>query len=460
VVAALRNGQAAEALSRIEPYLARTPRDPTLLALKGMALARLDRVDEALRAYDAALESRPDFLAALQGSLELEYRTRRPGARARVDRVLAVDPGNTVAHAMAGALDYEQQDYASALEHFLRAGDAVRQNQIALWQFAHCLFMAGRPTEAAGAFEQLLTRVEGDPARADPVRYNLALAYVAAGAHAKAIPLLEPLSRRVPADADVLALLAEAYQSSERLADAIDVLRRATMLFPKTEIFYVRLGALCLERESFSLAREIAEIGLRHVPESAKLHALHGIILSQLGEYDRAQSDFRRAADLEPEQPAAMAGISLSLQQGGQTEESIELLRDQAGKHPHDALAQFLLGEALMRGGSPVDLPEAQQALERAVASNPRLPSGRTELGKLYLKVGNIEGAIEQLQQAASLDATDKRALYQLLIALRRAGRDEEARQVAVRVRSLLDEEKSAEAARNRFRLMKAEPGR
>jgi tetratricopeptide (TPR) repeat protein len=460
VVAALRNGQGAEALSRIELYLARTPQNPTLLALKGMALARLDRLDEALRAFDAALESRPDFLAALQASSELEYRTHRPGARARLDRLLAVDPGNTVAHAMAGALHYEQQDYASALEHFMRAGAAVRENEIALWQFAHCLFVAGRPAEAASLFEQLLARVEAEAARADPVRYNLALAYLAAGEHAKAVPLLEPLSRREPPDADVLALLADAYQSGDRLADAVAVLRRATTLFPKTEVFYARLGALCLERESFALAREIAEIGLRHVPESAKLLALHGIILSQLGEYDQAQADFKRAADLEPEQPAAVAGISLSLQQGGQTAESIELLRRQTRKHPYDALAHLLLGQALMRGGLSADLPEAQQALERAVASDPRLPSARTELGKLYLKMGHVEQAIEQLMQAASLNATDKQAMYQLLVALRRAGRDEEARQLAVRVRTLLDDEKSAEVARNRVRLMKAGPGR
>ena len=459
-VAALRAGRPEEALSRIEPKLAQTPNSPALLTLKGIALTRLDKAEEALHAFDAALALRPDFLAALQAAAELEYRTKRPGAQVRIERLLDVDSGNGVAHAMAGALRYERGEYAAACEHFTRSGDALRANPVAVWQFAHCLMIGNEPAKAAAVFRQLLALVDGDGATGDPIRYNLALALIASGAHTEAIPLLEPLAERVPADADVFALLADAYEGADRVADAVTTLRRATNTFPDIERFYVRLGALCLERESYALAREIAEIGLRHVPGSAKLHVLRGIIQSQLGEYETAQGDFKRATDLDPQQSAAVAGLSLTLQQTGQEAQSIELLRRQAAHSPADALAHLLLGQALVRSGLASDLPDAKQALERAVALNPKLPSAGAELGKLYLKMDRVEEAIEQLRRAASLDATDKQALYQLLVALRRAGHHEEARQLAVRVRALLDDEKTAEVARNRIRLMKAEPSR
>ena len=64
----------------------------------------------------------------------------------------------------------------------------------------------------------------------------------------------------------------------------------------------------------------------------------------------------------------------------------------------------------------------------------------------------------ETFPTKAELDPSDKTPTYQLLIALRRAGRQEEVRKLVVRVRELLDEEKASEIARNRFRLVKAEP--
>jgi DNA-binding SARP family transcriptional activator len=88
----------------------------------------------------------------------------------------------------------------------------------------------------------------------------------------------------------------------------------------------------------------------------------------------------------------------------------------------------------------------------------PRLASARTELGKLYLKTGQPDQAIDQLEKAIELDPADRTATYQLLVALRRAGRQADVQKLAVRVRELLDEERASEVARNRFRLMKAEP--
>jgi tetratricopeptide (TPR) repeat protein len=460
VIAALRRGEPAEAERLLAPYLNRAPQDATLLTLKGMALAKLDRTIEALQAYEAALRSRPDSLAALQGAAEIEYRLKQPGVRARLIRLLEVDPGNAVAHAMAGALDYERQDCRSALGHFERAGPVVHENDVALWQLGHCLYVAERPTDAAVAFQELLTRVGRDASKADVVRYNLGLALFTSGDHAKAIEILEPLGERTTPDADVLGLLSDVYQQANRVEDAVTLLRRATVVFPAQDLFYVRLGALCLEHESFALAREIADIGLRHVPRSAKLHALRGIVLSQLGDYELALDDFKRAAELDPEQPAAIAGVSVTLQQGGQTEASIDLLRRQAHKRPDDALANLLLGQALLQGGTAAHLEEAATVLERAVAADPRLEPARAELGKLYLKTNRLDSAVEQLSAALSLDPSDKQATYQLLIALRRAGREERARELAMRVRTLLEDEKAAEVARNRLRLMKAEPDR
>jgi tetratricopeptide (TPR) repeat protein len=455
----LRSGDPAGALKLIDEALAQAPRDARLWTLRGLALSEMERADESLAAYNKALSLDPDYLPALQGAAEIEYRTRRPEAQRTLHRILTIDPANVVAHAMLGALAYERQDCTTALAHFRRGDAVVQGNPTALWQAAHCLFVDGHPAEAAERFEKLLDSVGSDPRLVDLVRFNLALSLHTAGHHERAIATIEPLTSREMPQREVLALLADAYAANRQVEPAVGTLRRATALFPHEEQFYVALGALCLEHDAFELGREIIDIGLRNVPTSARLYALRGVIHAQLGALEQAQADFERVAQMEPHEPAAVAGLSLTLQRAGQMEESIALLREQVRVRPNDPIANLLLAQALQRGPSDDTLlAEAQGALLRAVAAAPRLASARTELGKLYLKTDEPDKAIDQLEKAIELDPSDRTATYQLLVALRRAGRQAEVQKLVVRVRELLDEERASEIARNRFRLMKAEP--
>lgn len=455
----LRAGDPAGALKLIDEALVQGPPDARLLTLRGLALTRLDREEDGLAAYRQALAIAPEYLPALQGAAQVEYRTRSPEAQQTLERILRVDAGNAVAHAMLGALAYEAQDCPTALGHFREADAAIRGNPQALWQTAHCLFVDGSATDAAGMFERLLRTGGLNARQADLVAFNLALSLHTAGRHARAIATLEPLAGREIPDRDVLALLGDAYAASLQVEEAVATLRRATTIYPRDEQFYVALGALCLETDSFALGREIVEVGLQNVPGSARLYALRGVIHAQLGSFDDAQADFERVARMEPQQPAAVAGLSLTLQQIGETEQSLAILREQSRRRPDDPLINLLFAQTLLRG-APDDtvLAEVGEVLLRAVAAAPRHAPVRTELGKLYLRTGEVAKAVDELQKAVALDPADRIATYNLLVALRRAGRQAEAQALVVRVRALLDEEKAAEIARNRFRLVKAEP--
>lgn len=455
----LRAGDAAGALTRIDEALTRAPGDARLWTLRGLALGALKRSDESLAAYRKALTIDPTYLPALQGAAQIEYRSREAGARQTLERIVAIDGDNAVAHAMLGALAYERQDCTAALQHFTRAGAVVEQDPQALWQAGHCLFAAGRPAEAAATFERLLEAGAIEPAQADLARFNLALSLHSAGRHARAATLLEPLARRDRPDPEVLSLLADAYAAEQRIEPAVETLRRATTIYPHNEQFYVSLGALCLEHDSFDLGLEIVEVGLQNVPRSARLHALRGVLHAQRGSFEQAQDDFERVSEIEPHQPAAVAGLSMTLQQTGKVEQSIGLLREQVRARPDDPIANLTLAQALLAAGrDAAATAEAREALGRAIAAAPRLAAARTELGKLLLKAGETAEAIEQLERAIELDPSDRTATYQLLVALRQTGRQADAQKLVGRVRELLDEEKAAELTRNRFRLMKGEP--
>ncbi len=235
VTALLTRGEHARALEAIDAMLAsgsgQAPGDARLWTLKGLALSGLERSTEALAAYHKALDIEPRSLAALQGAAEIEYRTRRPEARRTIERIVAVDPANRVAHAMLGALAFERRDCEAAIAAFERSGAALDQNAAALDQFAHCLYVLGRHLDAAATFDRLQGLV---PADSGP-RIKAALALHAAGRFSDALARVERLAAAPGADAAVIDLTADLYDNLDRVSDAVALLRGAMARTPAEE---------------------------------------------------------------------------------------------------------------------------------------------------------------------------------------------------------------------------------
>lgn len=454
IVDALRSGQNDVALRLVERELGRASQDPRLWTLKGVALTGLSRGEEALAAFHRALEIDPRYVPALQAAAQIEYDARRPGAERTLERLVAVDPANEVAHGMLGALAFDRRDCRAAVAHFEQSGNAIDGNAAALDQFGHCLYMIGRAADAVRVFERLKAATKDDPAAV----MKLAVALHASGRSREALALLGPMADRPEADGALLNLVADVHASLNEVTEAIAALRRAIAAAPRDEAHYLSLASLCLEHEAFDLALEIANVGLQNVPDSARLYTMRGVVHAQLGKAEDAEADFQRAAQLEPERPVGRVGQSLALQQAGRVEESIVLLREESRRHPKDAATLFLLGKALgarATNESP-EAREAEHALLRAVAIAPDFAEAHAELGKLRLRLGKPSPAIDHLHRALDLDPSNRQATYQLLRALRQAGRVDETAQVAARLREIMKQDRIDEVERNRLRLIKA----
>lgn len=459
LTALLKRGEHARALEAIDAAMAQAPGDARLWTWRGLALTGLKRQAEALAAYHKALSIEPQSIAALQGAAEIEYRTRRPEARRTIERIVGLDPTNRVAHAMLGALAFERRDCGAAVAAFELSGAALDHNAAALDQFAHCLYVSGRHLDAAAMFDRLQALAPREPGP----RIKAALALHAAGRFSDALSRVEALLAVPGADATVIDLAADLYDSLDRVSEAVALLRGAMARTPAEESHYVTLGSICLKRESFDLALEIIDVGLRHLPRSAALHGMRGVVHAQLGDVARATDDFEAASRLRPDRPLGGVGRSLALQQTGQLEESIVVLRQEAARHPLDAPTLFLLAQALIRGGLAQGSPaarEAETALRRAVELAPDFGEAHAELGKLSLKIGEPARAVTHLRRAIALTPADRTATYSLLLALREAGLADETPAVAERLRELMAQERDDEVRRNRFRLLKAEDSR
>lgn len=455
VAEAIRAGRAEDAVRMADRLSEVAPTDPRPLTLKGVALAQLEQAEDALDAYESALVLAPDYLPALQGAAELDMRLGRAHAGDHLRRIVRLQPDNPTAHAMLGVVAYGARDCERALEHFARAEVVVLGDAAALRQRAECRFALGRFDQAAEDFGRLVAGQRPDPA----MRYNLGLALYEAGRPEKAIAeLLLAVEAVDPPDIDTLSLLADAQHAALDPPGALATLQAAIRSHPRSERLYLQLAELCIEHGAYDLGVEIVEVGAKNIPGSHRIQTMRGILLAELGRYDEAETAFWAAAKADTDTQSAAVGLSLTLQKTGRMDESLEILKQRVAASPDDAVARFFYAQALIKQGVEPGAPDFQEALEGLLLAAERLSgeaSPRVELGKLYLRAKQPELAIAVLKEAAQLAPDDRQATYNLMIALRRVGRIDEAAALAVRMREQLGQAQDEEIQRNRYRLVR-----
>ena len=453
---ALAAGRYADAVRLADARLKLQSRDARVWTIRGIALEQLQRLPESLQSFEQALAIEPQSLAALQGATEVAYRTKSPRAQALVARVLARDPMNSTAHAIAGVLAVEAGRCDKAVAHFRQSGSALGGDAVALTQFGGCLLRLNQPADAAAVFERLL-REGGDTPSA---RYNLAVAQLQAGRNDQALSNARTAVDASPRDPDTLSLFAAANAATGHLQEAIAALRSAIELAPDDERHYVDLAVICLDHDAAALALEVINAGVSRNPNAARLYTMRGAIHANRAELDEAVQDFERARALSPDELYGSVGLSMVLRQTNRIPEAIALLRKKLVQRPADATLNYLLADALMRGDptpGSAEFREARKALGRALRANPAFASAQAALGKLMLRAGDLPAAIDALQVALKLDDSNRLALNQLIIAYRRSGQDADARIAAEQLTALLTRERAEEVARNRVRLVKGD---
>ena len=104
IQSALRAGDYEQALTLAHTQLQLWPKDVKFWTLEGIALSHLGHDRKALVAYNKALAMSPNYLAALEGAAELEYKAGTARAVPLLNRILKVRPDEPTGHAMLAAL--------------------------------------------------------------------------------------------------------------------------------------------------------------------------------------------------------------------------------------------------------------------------------------------------------------------------------------------------------------------
>src|SRR6266700_6042065 len=162
---------------------------------------------------------------------------------------------------------------------------------------------AGTELTRGGHFAEAIAHLleaQGRVSNEYAAEFNLALCYVATGQFEKAIPALSRLRGQGRENASVENLLAQAYAGKGQAGEAFEALQRAAALTPKDEKLYLFVADAFLGHQEDAESLRVIELGLQHLPDSARLHYERGYLLSVLDDFDEAKMEFERTARLAP----------------------------------------------------------------------------------------------------------------------------------------------------------------
>src|SRR5229473_5804299 len=189
ITSALRAREFDKALQLLQPALQQSPKSAQLWTLQGIALSGEEHENEALASFRNALKIAPEYLPALEGAAQLEYKVGSVTAVPLLQHVLRLRPNDPTSHAMLAVLFCKRGDCAAAIQHFEQSGSLLDSQPGALQQYGACLVRLKETEKAISIFSRALAQSNGDAG----ARYRLATVQLMAERPQDAVETLVPL---------------------------------------------------------------------------------------------------------------------------------------------------------------------------------------------------------------------------------------------------------------------------
>lgn len=193
---------------------------------------------------------------------------------------------------------------------------------------------------------------------------------------------------------------------------AIAILQRLVNSHPLVARVHMVLGDVYTGEKEFRKAGKSYTIAVDLLEKNGDaqwyLYYARAVSYERSGDWDLAETDFRKALDLSPNQPSTLNYLGYSLvEKRIKLEEAQKLIERAVQGRPNDAFITDSLGWLLYRVAK---FEEAVAPMERAVELMPTDPVINDHLGDVYWKVGRQREAKFQWSRALSFDPEEKDA--------------------------------------------------
>jgi len=431
-VMADQEGDLATAEKHFAAAAVEAPLLPSARNNYGAILLRLGRTREAAKQFEVSLKLDANQASALFNLAQIHFQTGTPeGLREAFrlfERAERLAPDAEAARALvvtalrlgdrAGAARYFRE-YFSALPR--ASGEIASARSRA--ELGAALLENDLPEEAIA---ELSAASEAAPSNAEHV-VLLARAHLARKDVREAGRALESAVARGLEAAPVYALLADVYEASGHVENAIPAMRLAIERDPKNEAYRFRYGMLLTDTRAPAAAVIRLEEALKEFPRSSRLWFAHGVAQSALDKPQEAARSFQRAHELEPKFAPALAYLGMTYDQQGRFAEAVDYYERALALDNRLGAAHYLAAEAILKQAQ-ADETRAEAHLKEAVALVPQFTPARVSLAKLYMRGERLAEAVTLLESAVASDPNLAEAHYNLGRALVRLKRTAEAK--------------------------------
>jgi tetratricopeptide (TPR) repeat protein len=370
--------------------------------------------------------------------LHLETQGDGAGATAAYLRAEKLDPTSAEIPAALAELYLRLSRPADAIAAGERAIAANPSSPEANWilgsLYARMAEMPNtRPADRRPYTERAIANLEKANRNAHPsVPTLLGRLYIANGQHDKAITMLAPYVSDQPDQIEAVAMLAEAYQATDRDGEAIALLEKSVQDAPE---LYGTLGQVYQDAGRWNEAARAFAGAVEERPQSLPLRAQWATALLNLGDAQRAREVLeagsagnsrnqralyllseaqRRTRDFAAAEVTARKLIALDARALGGPRQLAAIFLDQAQYQKIVALLEPIV-TARLRAADAADL------------SSDTFRSTYFDLATAYEKLRQFEKAAAMLRQARTLSRTDPLVEIRLARSLQESGKGDEA---------------------------------
>jgi tetratricopeptide (TPR) repeat protein len=356
-------GKDEEALKAFEKAIEINPTDPEAWYNKGVALGKLGKNEEALKAFEKAIEINPtDPEAWYNKGVTLSKLGKDEEALKAFEKAIEINPNYDKAWYNKGVALGKLGKDEEALKAYEKAIE-INPNYDKAWNNkGNALSNLGKNEEALKAFEKA---IEINP-NYDKAWNNKGNALSNLGKNEEAL---------------------KAYEKAIEINPNYD------------KAWYnkgVALGKLGKNEEALKAFEKAIEIN----PTDPEAWYNKGNALSNLGKNEEALKAFEKAIEINPTDPEAWYNKGVTLSKLGKNEEALKAFEKAIEINPTDPEAWYNKGVTLSNLGKN---EEALKAFEKAIEINPNYDKAWYNKGVTLSELGKHEKAIEYLAKAYSL---------------------------------------------------------
>ncbi|MCX6611131.1 MAG: FG-GAP-like repeat-containing protein [Acidobacteria bacterium] len=234
------------------------------------------------------------------------------------------------------------------------------------------------------------------PAKARRDFFKLGASLLWCGYPEQALPYLEAVLRRQPANIRTMVLVAQIHREANRLDKATGLLEEALRLDPRSAEAWNEFGGVAMAREDYKTALQYFEQALAAKSGLAYVLLNAAQASDKLDKLPQAEAFFRKALELEPANADGHNGLGLTLAKRNNSAEAERSLLEAVRLKPSLSAAWNNLGILYLQARDPA---KAIRALEQGIAAAPGDELLYLNLGRVFVQLKRMDDARNTMQR-------------------------------------------------------------